>query len=263
MNAAAARLLKATLASTAACLVLLGGAHLGGATGAFSTAQAKGTQKARGKERPAPTAHAPVAEPDEGPAPEIPLGDSLDVSGQPMQLSLFVTEDPIEKVVGFYSDAFQKRGLLPIAHSEGQLGHVSVFDPHDGLQRFITALPQQGQTLVMVGRTNPRKPPRLLRGAKSAPFPVPEEHRAFLGYASEDGGARAQSGQYVTRLSVAALHDYYRAELSAVGFAERGDSADGLWLFSKGELSISVAAQALEDRSGAAVFVNRIEGGAP
>lgn len=194
---------------------------------------------------------------------EIAVGDSLVVNGQPMQLSVFYTSDAPARVVGFYGEAFLARGLLPIVRNEQDLGHVSVFDPQDGLQRFITALPQaDGQTLVMVGVTNPRRPPRLLRGAATAGFPVPEDHRAFLGYQSEDAGAHAESGQFVTPLRPAAVLAFYRAKLAADGYAEQtGDSSPGIALFAKGEVSLSVAVQALDDKTGAAVFVNKLQGG--
>lgn len=195
---------------------------------------------------------------------EIAVGDALVVNGQPMQLSLFYTSDAPARVVGFYEEAFRARGVIPVATLDAQVGHVSAFDPEDGMQRFITALPQpDGQTLVMVGVTNPRKPPRLLRGASLAPFPVPEEHRAFLGYDSEDAGAHAQAGEFVTSLSTAEVLAFYRSRLVADGYVERRDeSSEGMVLFSRGDVSLSVAVQALDEKKGAAVFVNRLSGGA-
>ena len=203
-------------------------------------------------------------DPEAGEAPaEIPLGDSLVVNGQPMQISLFTTRDGPEQVIGFYAAAFEKRGLHAIATADAHLGHVSVFDPEDGMQRFISALPQaDGETLVMVGITNPRRPPKLLRGAQGAPFPVPEENRGFLGYSSDDHGARAQSGQFVSKLTLEELKAWYRKELAAQGFAEAADSSDSLLLFARPGVSLSVAVQQLDAKAGVAVFVNRLEGGA-
>ena len=193
---------------------------------------------------------------------EIPLGDALVVNGQPMQISLFTTHDGPEQVIAFYDSAFRARGLLPIATADAALGHVSVFDPEDGLQRFISALPQADhETLVISGITNPSKAPRLLRGAAGAPYPVPEEHRGFMGYSSEDGGNRAHSGQFVTKLSVDEVHGFYRKQLAAEGWTESGDSGPAMLLFVKGSTTISVAVQALDAKSGAAVFVNKLEGG--
>lgn len=194
---------------------------------------------------------------------EIPLGDVLAVNGQPMQLSIFSTKDTPEQVISYYSDAFIKRGLRPVSHSAPDSGHISVFSPQDGMQRFINALPQaDGETLVMVGITNPRNLPKLFDGAKTAPFPVPYENRGFLGYASEDAGARAQSGQFVTKLSPDEVLAYYRKELLPAGFHEQANGTAALAIFTHGQISISLAAQALEDKGGAAVFVNRIEGAA-
>ena len=272
---------KVTVASTLACGVLLVGLSAGGAFTPFSTARAGSQQKIRPPSKSAyPHRSAQVpgglaltpaqqlgqgqGQPGDGDG-DIPVGDSLTVSGQPMSLSLFVTSDTPAQVAAYYADAFGRRGLIPIAHGDNGLGHVSVFDPEDGLQRFVTALPQKsGETLVMLGSTTPRKAPQLLTGAKTAPFPVPDEQRGFLGYASEDNGTRAQSGQYVTRLPIATLRKFYEDELvKGAGFTARTDTGDALWVFTKGGLSISVAAQALSKESGAAVFVNRVEGEAP
>jgi hypothetical protein len=99
-------------------------------------------------------------------------------------------------------------------------------------------------------------------GAKSASFPVPEENRGFLGYRSEDAGSRAESAQFLSSLPVAQVAAFYRKELPARGWAERTrDSSESMILFDRSGETLSVAMQALDDKSGAAVFVNRIEGG--
>jgi hypothetical protein len=229
--------LRLFFALAAAGCVLCGGAYAGGAFGAEPTRRA-----------------APAY--DRAAGAEIAVGDALVVNGQPMQLSLFYTADEPARVIAFYTASFLERGLLPVTAA----GHVSVFEPKDGLQRFVSAVPQPGgQTLVLLGITNPRKAPKLLNGAASAGFPVPPESRAFLGYRSEDAGARAESGQFVTRQSAAEVAAYYRRELSAQGYRER-DSAPGLLSFNKPGMTISIGVQALEEKSGAAVFVNRLEG---
>ena len=246
------KLLRALVCLACATAVLCGGAVLGGAFIPAARADTGGRPSRLTDE---------LAYARDG---EIAVGDSLVVNGQPMQLSLFYTSDAPGRVAGFYEEAFRARGVLPIASVEDQVAHVSAFDPQDGMQRFITALPQpDGQTLVMVGVTNPRKPPRLLTGAKGAPFPVPGEHRAFLGYDSEDAGAHAQTGEFVTSLSAAEVLAFYRQKLAAEGYAERKDeSSEGMLLFARGDVSLSVAVQALDAKKGAAVFVNRLSGGA-
>lgn len=195
---------------------------------------------------------------------EIAVGDALVVSGQPMQLSLFYTGDAPGKVVDFYFDAFRARGMMPIVSGDPSMAHVSAFDPRDGMQRFISAVPQPGgQTLVMIGVTNPRRPPHLLRGAQSAGFPVPAENRAFLGFQSEDQGTHAESAQFVSSLPPAEVAGFYREALGKLGWTERkGDSSESFVMFEKGSGTLSVALQKLDEKKGAAVFVNRVEGGA-
>jgi hypothetical protein len=194
---------------------------------------------------------------------ELSVGDGLEVSGQPMQLSLFYTQDSPRRVIQFHADAFRARGLLPVLAGDHELAHVSVFDPGTGLQRFVSAVPQpDGLTLVLSGATNPRRPPRFLRGAaEGASFPVPSGHRAFLGFRSADAGSRAESAQFVSAQPVHEVEGFYRQALAAQGFSEKHDpSGGGLMIFSRPDATVSVALQKLDENRGAAVFVTRLDG---
>jgi len=194
---------------------------------------------------------------------EIPVGDALEVSGQPMQLSLFYTADPPRRVARFYADAFRARGLLPVLAAEEDLAHVAAFDPASGRQRFVSAIPQPDrQTLVLIGATDPRRPPRFMRGPEGASIPVPPEHRAFVGFRSADDGVRAESGQFVSPLDPRTVAGFYRRMLAGEGFSEGQDSSESLLRFGGPGATVSVALQRLEEKQGSAVFVTRIEGDA-
>jgi len=244
-------LVRSASAVLASAAVLLVGAWAGGAC-APALAQSARTPR---EELPGP----PPAHRESG---QIPVGDALVVNGQPMQLSVFYTADRPFQVADFYSAAFRARGLIPVAMSELQLGHVSAFDPADGLQRSVTALGESpGQTLVLLAVSDPRR--IALRPSREAEtsYPVPDDHRAFLGYSSEDGNARAHSGQFVTNLAPAQVADFYRLRLSAQGYEQRtGEPGAGLLVFERDGSVVSVALQALQERGGSAVFVNRTEG---
>jgi hypothetical protein len=228
---------RTVLCVLAAGAVLFGGAAAGGA---FSTA-----------------AVPPSAAYDHRLSAEIPVGDALAVNGQPMRLSLFYTSDAPAHVIAFYVRAFLERGLTPVTLA----GHVSVFDPKDGLQRFVTAIEQRGgQTLVLVGSTDPSKPPQLLRSAEAAALPAPADARAFLGYRSDDEGARADSAQFVSASNSEDIREFYRRELSSKGFRERPDSSVAMLQFAKPGATFSVGIQELGEEVGAAVFVQRLEG---
>jgi hypothetical protein len=251
------RVLQFLVACTSTLALFAAGAWLGG-----KSASAAATSGAAGR-RNGLAAGAGAAFAARGAERELALGDALSVNGQPMQLSIFFTGDPPEKVIAWYSDALAKKGLVPFAHVEAQVGHVSVFDPEEGVQRFATALPQgDGETLVMVGTADPRKPPRLLGGARSAPFPVPSEQRGFFAYASDDAGIRSHNAHFVAALDPASVLAFYRKALASDGFAEApGESGEAMALFRKRSISVSVAAQSLGEKGGAAVFVSRLEGG--
>jgi hypothetical protein len=246
------RLLRTAIAVLAAAAVLLAGAWAGGTC-----------SPALAQSAPRSPVDLPDAPPAQRESASIAVGDALVVNGQPMQLSVFYTADRPSQVAGFYAAAFRARGLLPMAVGDVQLGHVSVFDPADGLQRSVTALLEpSGDTLVLLAVSDPRHIARLLSREPSAPYPVPDDHRAFLGYASEDGKLQAHSGQYVTSLAPAQVADFYRERLSAQGYSERADeSGPGLLVFARSGSVVSVALQALEERGGSAVFVNRTGGG--
>jgi hypothetical protein len=244
------RILRTAIAVLATAAVLLTGAWAGG-----SCAPAPARAQAGRQQR------IPIA-PEYGESARIPVADALVVNGQPLQLSVFYTTDAPGQVIEFYSAAFRARGLLPVATAGGHPGHVSVFDPADGLQRGVTALPERsGHTLVLLAVSDPRRMPRLAGLASGAPYPVPEPHRGFLGYSSEDGSARAHSGQFVTSLATEEVAHYYREQLRAQGFEERGNRpGEGLLVFSRPGSTVSVALQALEAGGGSAVFVNHTEG---
>lgn len=194
-------------------------------------------------------------------AGQIRVGDALEVSGQPMRLSLSYTADVPCRVVRFYADAFLARGLLPVLSLPDSPAHVSAFDPRDGLQRFVTAVAQpDGQTLVLTGSVDARNPPQLLRGAASASLPVPTEHRAFLGFRSRDGEARAESARYLTALSAGEIAGFYREKLGRDGYLENPGKGEGLLLFQKPGANLSIALQRLSADAGSVVFVTRIEG---
>jgi len=245
------RFLRTAIAVLATAAVLLTGAWAGDAC-----------VPARAQSGRPPRARLPDAPPSARESAEIPVGDALAVNGQPIQLSVLYTADPPAQVAEFYAAAFRARGLLPIAAGDDRLGHVSVFDPSDGLQRSVTALPEpSGHTLVLLGVSDPRHTARLVARTPSAPYPLPDGHRAFLGYSSEDGGVRAYSGQFVTSLAAGQVADFYRERLTAQGYAERTDhSGAGLLVFARTGSTLSIAVQSLEKRSGTAVFVNQTEG---
>lgn len=244
-------LVRAAFALFIACAVLLAGAWAGGAF-APALAQSAGPRRVG----------MPDASPAQRESAEIPVGDALAVNGQPLQLSVSYTSDRPFQVAEFYAAVFRSRGLFPIATGDARLGHASVFDPADGLQRSVTALAEpSGLTLVLLAVVDPRRLAFVPAREPDAPYPIPDDHRAFLGYRSQDGQARAHSGQFVTRMAPPQVAAFYRQTLWTQGYAERiGDSFAGLLMFEKVGSVVSVAVQALQEEAGAAVFVTQREG---
>jgi hypothetical protein len=197
-----------------------------------------------------------------GQAGVVRVGDTLEVAGQPMRLAIFYTADPPERVVRFYAEAFRARGLLPVAAADQGLEHVAAFDPVVHLQRFVNAVPQPGgQTLVMLGAIDRRKPASVVHAPGAGSLPLPDEHRAYLGFRSSDGSLRAESAQFVSSLRPDALATFYRTTLGRAGYRETTETPGGsLLTFTMASSTLSIALQVLDDGAGAAVFLTRTEG---
>ena len=192
---------------------------------------------------------------------EVAVGDSLEASGQPMRVSVFHTPDAPAAVITFYADAFRARGLLPVVSVDEAFAHVAVFDPGDGLQRFVSALRGPfGQTLAMTGVADPRRPARLLEGAEGASMPLPREHRRFLGFRSSDGAGRAESAHFESDLPPAGIAAFYREALAKEGYTEVGGPGPALITFGKKGSTFTLAAARAAAANATAVFVTRIEG---
>jgi hypothetical protein len=237
--------LRVALAVLAAAVVLVVGARAG--RGARSHHRGSGDVPGPNAER--------FGEPYVGEAP-IRVGDALVASGQPMEASVFQTTDPPARVIGFYEAAFRARGMVPLSRSTALLGHVSGFD-NDGRQRFATALATgRGDTIVLVGAADPRHVPRFRPASREAQYPLPPRSRAFVASAAEDGGARAETAQFVTASTPDAVLAFYRGELGRQGHEETS-LGDGFSSFANhdGDL-VTVAVRSL-DAGASAVFLVR------
>jgi hypothetical protein len=239
------RVLRLFAALSVAAIVLLAGARAGGA---FAH---------RGRPRSSLGVDAYP-----GGGDTIRVGESLEVAGQPMELSLFFTADAPDRVAEFYAKAFRARGLTPVMSAAPAPAHVAAFDPAEAVQRFVTAVPQpRGWTLVLFGTTNPRKLPRFV---DQASFPVPDGHRGLLVFRSADVGSSAETGQFVSALSPRAVAAFYRASLRAEGYSETSDGAgEDMLTFLRAGSTISLAIQGLGETPGTVVFLTRSEAAGP
>jgi len=131
--------------------------------------------------------------------------------------------------------------------------------------KSVQARPLLGNAAAIAAATTAvrlRKAPRFTRAAAKMPFPVPDEQRGFLGYEAVDGAVRSQNGQFACSLSAPAVLAWNRQALAAQGYEHNArESSEALGVFVKPGSSVTVAVQALEEKKGAMVFVNRIEGG--
>lgn len=159
----------------------------------------------------------PVRAADEAVA--IPLGESMELFGQPSQLSLFWTVDSPEEVARLYTDTWKAAGFEPHLTRLDRATHVSAIDPETGLMRAVTILAQAEETLVLPAITDVRVMPDLT--SQRAPVPVPENARAYMGHSADDTSQLTFTGSYLVPLRPEQVLRFYERELAGEGYERR------------------------------------------
>ena len=243
-------------------------AHMVG-IGASATALAVGLwagssdASATGSSQPVPLAQGRAADAE----PEVPLGRSMTIWGQPTHLSIFRTSDPTERVLQVYLEAWKSLGEPKVVRL-GLLSSVSVVEPETGLLRTVTVQDLGQERVVIPGVTDIRVPIDLTD--RDAPVPVPENATLFHGQAADDVTSVSYHASFVAPMSARTTLEFYRRELAASGYKEErselGSSADTA-AFSRGPEHLDVVVSASEEGGKKASFVivqhvRQIEGGA-
>lgn len=204
------------------------------------------------------------------------IGDEITVGGRPLDVSVFNTADPAGEVIAFYQKAWSEEGLrvAVLMSEDGNQGTVTTIDKQ-GWQRSVSAVTQNGTTLVLPAVTDGRKPPRIGGRAEAARLPVLKDHQSFLDFTSRDGDKKSYSMQYTTALSPDDAAAFYGAEMAKEGLGA-GSSlpAAALGAASKAGARIlefngaqgrssTVTIQALGEGKGCQVFAVLEEGAGP
>lgn len=147
---------------------------------------------------------------------EVPLGEGLNIWGNPAQLSLFWTGDSPEQVIRTYFEAWKDAGFDPQINELDQVSNVWFVDPSTGLMRSVTVLRQGEDTLVLPGVSDARFMPDPT--ARNAPVPVPENATAYLAHAADDTHSLSYSASFVVPISPARSLEFYKVELGKLGY---------------------------------------------
>ncbi len=84
------------------------------------------------------------------PAMEFPLGDGLAVNGVPVRISYYQAKSTVEEVRDFYLQAFEARGLVPIAEPGVQQGWTVTALAEDGRSEIVVPILSQGRGRALV-----------------------------------------------------------------------------------------------------------------
>jgi hypothetical protein len=154
---------------------------------------------------------------------EIPLGEGMELWGQPSRLNLFWTSDSADEVIRTYSDAWKAAGFEPKTTKQDRVSSVSMVEKASGLMRTITVIDTQDQRMVIPGLTDVRIAPELT--PRHAPVPVPETARSYMAHVDDDGSSVSYSGSYLIPIRPAEVAEFYRVEMKKLGYRQNDDAA--------------------------------------
>jgi hypothetical protein len=147
---------------------------------------------------------------------EIPLGEAMELWGQPSRLNLFFTNDSTDEVIRTYADAWRAAGFDPKINRQDRVSNVSMVEKSSGLMRTVSVIDDQNQRMVIPGLTDVRIAPELT--PRHAPVPVPDNVHEYLAHTDDDGSSVSYSGSYLVPLHPSEVAEFYRTEMKKLGY---------------------------------------------
>jgi hypothetical protein len=152
---------------------------------------------------------------------EVPIGDMLEMWGQPSQLNMFWTNDSADEVARTYSDAWKAAGFEPRTQRIDRVVNVSFVETTTGLMRTVTIMEAGDQRVVLPGLTDIRVAPDTT--PDRSPVPVPEGASGFVAHTADDSGSVAYNASYAAPIASDTIIAFYRAEMTRLGYTERAN----------------------------------------
>lgn len=150
---------------------------------------------------------------------EVPVGETLELWGQPSRLNMFWTSDTTDQIVRTYVDAWKAAGFEPRINKIDLVTHVAIVEASTGLMRSVTILEAGDQRTVLPGLTDIRVAPDLTTAR--APVPIPSDASGYLAHVADDTNSVSYSASYAAPQLPSGIADYYRAEMTKLGYTER------------------------------------------
>jgi hypothetical protein len=149
---------------------------------------------------------------------EVPIGDALELWGQPTRLDLFWTRDPVAEVTRTYVDAWKAAGFDPQVRKLDKVTSVSAVDNSTGLMRTVTVMDSGDERLVIPGLTDIRVFPDV--SSAHAPVPIPEDADSFLANSADDTTSVSYSATFLMPTPADDVILFYMTEMKKRGYAE-------------------------------------------
>ncbi len=149
---------------------------------------------------------------------DVPLGDALQLWGEPARVDLFWTTDSVNEVARTYVDAWKAAGFDAQVHTIDAVTSVAALDTHTGLMRSVTILSSGDERVVLPGLTDMRVLPDT--SPAGAPVPIPETAHAYIASSADDTTSISYNGTYMVPLKPERTIAFYRVEMGQRGYAE-------------------------------------------
>jgi len=150
---------------------------------------------------------------------EVPVGEALEMWGQPSRLNVFWTLDSVDEVARTYVDAWKTAGFDPRQKKVDQVTNVSAIDKSTGLMRGVTIIDSGDERIVLPGLTDIRVAPDTTPA--NAPVPVPSNATRYLANVADDTTTVSYSASYLVPMSAERTLDFYRLEMGKLGYTPK------------------------------------------
>jgi hypothetical protein len=154
---------------------------------------------------------------------EYPLGSELKVSGTPMKMSYFHTEDDPLKVASFYVSHWKAANYHVTEDITLQGGVVGAYDPASGQLRQVLIKVERNRTSVFPSLVMQPMRPEASGGpgaGEKADVPVYPGAEGVLHFGARDPGHESQVTMYTNYGGLANNVGFFRSRLPELGWKE-------------------------------------------
>lgn len=150
-------------------------------------------------------------------ATPLSLGENLELSGMPMAIAWFSTQDDPEQVVRYYEKELGENGFPVVSHLYSEsAGYAGWYDYFERRMHLVTAVVQGDETLVFISNAEPEK--LGMEGGASPSLPGPELDGANVLHVRGEGTTQVLVSGRVVKNSLGSVVGTYRESLLHAGW---------------------------------------------